>query len=251
MGTGMPESAAHSRLQSKDNATYGGTNALFAVERSLPRYTADIVSMMASRLGAANRVLEFGAGIGTLAVEWKRQTGTTPECIELATDQCKLIEDRGLVCYRSIGELPTTYDGIYASNVLEHILDDVGALTELRSALCRDGMIALFVPAFMCLYSDADRAVGHYRRYRRQELRDKVEAAGYSITDCCYVDSLGFFAWLGTRIFGYRTRTGLGSDRSLALYDRWLYPLSRLLDRLGLRHVFGKNLLLVARKREP
>jgi hypothetical protein len=31
-------------------------------------------------------------------------------------------------------------------------------------------------------------------------------------------------------------------------YDNWLYPVSRLLDRLGLRHLFGKNLLVVARK---
>jgi SAM-dependent methyltransferase len=246
----MPGSATSSGLQSESKAAYGGTDELFAVERGLPRYTADIVGKMASRLGKADRVLEFGAGIGTLAMEWKRRTGTTPECVELDPDQRKLIQARGLVCYRSIDELSTMYDGIYASNVLEHVIDDVGALKELRSALRQDGMIAIFVPAFMCLYSDADRAVGHYRRYRRKELRDKVEAAGYSITDCCYVDSLGFFAWLSTRIFGYRTRTGLGNDRSLILYDKWLYPLSRLLDRLGLRHLFGKNLLLVARRRE-
>lgn len=245
----MPESATPPGHQHETNAAYGGTRELFAVERGLPRYTADIVGKMVSRLGPANRVLEFGAGIGTLAMEWKRQTGATPECIERDPDQRQLIEKRGLVCYRSIGELATTYDGIYASNVLEHVMDDVGALKELRCALRQDGVIVLFVPAFMCLYSDADRAVGHYRRYRRKELKNKLEAAGFSTTDCCYVDSLGFFAWLGTRIFGYRTRTGLGSDRSLILYDRWIYPLSRLLDRLGLRHFFGKNLLLVARKR--
>jgi SAM-dependent methyltransferase len=250
MGAGMPGSSASSGLQNESNAAYGGTDELFAVERGLPRYTADIVGKMVSRLGRADRVLEFGAGIGTLAMEWVRQTGRTPECVELDPDQRKLIRERGLACYGSIGELSSTYDGIYTSNVLEHVFDDVGALKELRSALCKDGVIAIFVPAFMCLYSDADRAVGHYRRYRRRELRDKVEAAGYSITDCCYVDSLGFFAWLSTRICGYRTSTGLGNERSLVLYDTWLYPLSRLLDRLGLRHLFGKNLLLVARRRE-
>jgi SAM-dependent methyltransferase len=193
-------------------------------------------------------VLEFGAGIGTLALEWRRQTHAAPECVELDPEQADLVRQRGFVCRASIGELSRTYDMVYTSNVLEHIEDDRRALAELHSVLREGGVIAIFVPAFMCLYSDADRALGHYRRYQRRELLEKVETAGFAVVDCHFVDSLGFFAWLATRIFGYRAGADLGDDRSLMFYDKWLYPVSRRLDRLGLRHLFGKNILVVARK---
>ena len=38
------------------------------------------------------------------------------------------------------------------------------------------------------------------------------------------------------------------SDKSISIYDRFGFPISRILDRLGGKFLFGKNILVVARK---
>jgi hypothetical protein len=89
-----------------------------------------------------------------------------------------------------------------------------------------------------------DRAVGHVRRYRKRELRELVLGAGFRVTDCRYVDSLGFFAALAYRAV---SRSGRLRPASVERYDRFVFPLSRVVDRLAARWV-GKNLLLEARR---
>ena len=50
------------------------------------------------------------------------------------------------------------------------------------------------------------------------------------------------------KIFGYSSENGIGSISSLKFYDEYLFPLSRFLDKCGLKYVFGKNLVLIAEK---
>ena len=39
-----------------------------------------------------------------------------------------------------------------------------------------------------------------------------------------------------------------GGGKLLAVYDHFVYPVSRLLDRIGMRHLMGKNLFALARR---
>jgi hypothetical protein len=89
-----------------------------------------------------------------------------------------------------------------------------------------------------------DANVGHVRRYSRDTLMRAVSAAGFSVEAVEYVDSLGFFATLACKM----TDRGKGdvNPRMLRIYDRIIFPVSRVLDRICHRW-FGKNLLLVAR----
>jgi len=68
-----------------------------------------------------------------------------------------------------------------ALDVIEHLVDDKAALTEMHRALRPGGRLVLAVPADPRLWSAHDEAVGHVRRYERQQLRDVVEAAGFTI----------------------------------------------------------------------
>ena len=63
-----------------------------------------------------------------------------------------------------------------------------------------------------------------------------------------YVDSIGFFAWLSLRLKGYGDNNKLGSGNSLKIYDKVVYPISAVLDWLGFKYLFGKNLLVIAQK---
>ena len=126
--------------------------------------------------------------------------------------------------------------------MLEHIEDDSGALAGLYDRLRPGARILIYVPAFACLYSKMDELVGHHRRYRRGDLISKLTAAGFQVERAAYVDSVGFFAALAFRWLG-RGDGSLGAG-AVRYYDRFIFPLSRILDHV-VNAVFGKNLLIV------
>jgi SAM-dependent methyltransferase len=242
------------KKQSQRNATYEGREELVLGEDSLDGYNRFIIRQFGQNLGhhSPNRdnlkVLDFGAGIGTLAILWKEIVGGKVECLEIDADQLSVVRNRGFTCYSSLSEIRTQYDFIYTSNVLEHIEDDDSALRELRLLLNDEGRLGVYVPAFMVLFSGLDKAVGHYRRYHKRELTKKIQSAGFEIIECKFVDSIGFFASLFIRIVGYKSVGNIGGSKSLKFYDSVVFPVSQVLDRLGLRYLFGKNLLVIATK---
>ena len=80
-----------------------------------------------------------------------------------------------------------TFDSIIASEVMEHIPDDMAALDELARVLKPGGTIAVTIPAWLpekvcwALSDDyhAPKAVGgHVRIYTENELRSKMRGAG-------------------------------------------------------------------------
>jgi len=247
----MPPHSANVQTDARTN--YAGVRELWSNEKFLTNYNLDIVSKVSGHFGRLPDVLEFGAGIGTLSRLWFARTGVQPDCLEIDDGLRTIIAERGFRCYGSLDEVHTAYDGIFTSNVLEHIEDDVAVLKKLYRLLKPGGMLAVYVPAFMLLYSHIDEAVGHYRRYRRRELLHKLEQAQFAIEQCYYVDCVGFFAWLGMKMLGPGKNGSSGGDgdsldRNLHLYDKYGYPVSALLDALAFRHLFGKNLLAIARR---
>jgi len=235
-------------IQTAHRTDYAGTRELWANEEFLTNYNLDVVAKLSRHLAAPAQVLEFGAGIGTLSRLWLARTGVKPDCVEIDASLRKVVAERGFRCYDSLEAVAGTYDRIFTSNVLEHIEDDVAVLKKLHGLLKPGGMLAVYVPAFMLLYSHIDASVGHYRRYGRKELLGKLAQAGFAIVECRYVDSIGFFAWLAMKM----TAPGAGGDgdleRKLHLYDRYAYPLSSALDAVAFKHLFGKNLLAMARR---
>jgi hypothetical protein len=129
--------------------------------------------------------------------------------------------------------------------VLEHIEDDASCVAAWYAKLKPGAPLLLYVPAFMVLYSEMDRRIGHYRRYRRRPLAALVRQAGFQIERSVYVDSLGFFASLGLRFFD--RSGGVLNPRTVRLYDRLGFPLSRLMDAAA-GPFFGKNVLIRAVK---
>jgi len=78
-----------------------------------------------------------------------------------------------------------TFDCIITSEVLEHIWDDRGAITELVRVLRPGGRMAVTVPtrwpervSWAISPQYHDRPGGHVRIYRQHELELRLEAAG-------------------------------------------------------------------------
>lgn len=248
------------KRQTEESDIYFGTNFLLELEQGLVGYNKDIVRKIVkglsqrgshrsgSNLLASTPVLEFGAGTGTLAEIFKSEFDIIPDCIEIDPTLVGILKKKGFHCFDSVENIEMKYQWIYTSNVLEHIEDDVSALNSMRIALAETGKIAIYVPALQFLYSDLDSSVGHFRRYGKKELISKVISAGFIVETCFYNDSIGVFASMCLKILGFKQKNGLGSAKSLKFYDRYVYPISKAFDTLGLRYIMGKNILLIAKK---
>jgi SAM-dependent methyltransferase len=88
------------------------------------------------------------------------------------------------------------FDSVVCLNVLEHIEDDLFALAQMRDSLAQGGKLALLVPAHRVLYGELDRAVGHFRRYEKRELADKLKKTGFAVREMKFFSLLAALPWL-------------------------------------------------------
>ena len=158
------------------------------------------------RLGlkAGDRMLDLGCGFGRHAYGALRRGAEVvacdmafPELFEVRATSTAMREAGeiapGILCASVNGDgtrLPFTdasFDRIIASEVMEHVPDDVAALDELTRVLRPGGTMAITVPAWfpekVCwALSDAYHAPiaegGHVRIYTEEELRSKMRSAG-------------------------------------------------------------------------
>jgi len=140
---------------------------------------------------------------------------------------------------------PSTLDAIFSSNVLEHIQDDVDCLELLRTALKKGGALAVYVPARQELFGSLDESVGHVRRYSRSELTRKLSLAGFRVEWAQYRNLAGVLPWL---FAGRVLRSRELSSGKLRLFDRFVFPMSQLLEA-RLPMPYGLNLAVLARRK--
>lgn len=233
-------------IQSEQLPDYSGTRELVATENGLFGYSTEIVRKIHAllNLNSESLVCDFGAGGGLLPGIFRESFEISPVCVELDPGLRQRLKELNFSCVEKLEDIGSVFDAIYTSNVLEHIEDDFRALVSLRNHLKPEGRLAIYVPAHQFLYSEMDRMVGHVRRYSMKELKRVVSRAGFKIEYAKYDDFLGFFVSLLLKILGYN-REVIGSERSLKIYDRVVYPVSKILDMVGMRHILGKNILLV------
>lgn len=233
----------------KSKVVYAGDD-LKALE-DLPNYQNWIMDSFRPYLNG--RAVDIGAGVGTFSQIIALQVDKM-DVVEPASNLIPLLKDNldGIVdnIYNLSIEkwLENTesksYNCVIMINVLEHIDDDKNVLNEIYSRLSPGGVLLLFVPALKNLFSPIDSLLGHYRRYSRSDLLEKVHNAGFSIVECAYRDFLGSFLWW----IVYR-RLGRKRFNPLAarFYDFVGIPLTRLIEKV-VTVPFGKNLILIARR---
>lgn len=228
-----------------DEAAYNGVDVL-EVMSGAENYNRFLHELVIDGGNIDGKVADFGAGMGLFA-DMLHRDGCDVMCIEPDEGLRRKLTEKGLTVCAGIADLEdNSIDYVYSLNVLEHVEHDSEALAEIFRILRPGKRLMLYVPAFMVLYTSVDRKIGHYRRYSVKELRQKLGAAGFEIEKSRYEDFLGFFVTLLYKALD-RKQDGTINPSMLKLYDRWLFPLSRLLSRIFGAWI-GKNAHVLAVK---
>ena len=111
-----------------------------------------------------------GANLASLANDY-RCVGidTSQEAIRLAA---RRFPDVGFICGEAsrLSSVIAEADLVMLTDVLEHVCDDFQLFSELLAVASPGTYFLVTVPADASLWSEHDRAFGHYRRYDRARL---------------------------------------------------------------------------------
>jgi SAM-dependent methyltransferase len=75
------------------------------------------------------------------------------------------------------------FDFVCAFEVIEHVEDDLGFVTECVRRLRRGGLLMLTTPAGAARFGASDELVGHFRRYDPADLSGLLERAGLELVE--------------------------------------------------------------------
>ena len=141
-------------------------------------------------------------------------------------------------------------------DVLEHIQDDTGFLTDIHSSLEMSQHLILTVPSYQLLWSEEDVHAGHFRRYTKGQLARLLRQAGFQPLYSSY-----FFSFLPLPLFVLKalpSRLGLsrssGSDASVQNEHKqngFIIKLFCKIELLSLRFFslpFGSSIVMIAKK---
>ena len=208
----------------------------------------------------------FRRGASVVAVDWgasevettKRWLGAIAEAGEAGRDAEGRVA-RAEVVRGDLRALPVpdaSVDRVIASEVLEHIPDDVAALAEIARVLKPGGRVAVTVPRYgperICwALSDEYHANegGHVRIYRAGVLRARLAAAGLVPGVSHHAHALHApYWWLKCAVGVQRDAAAVRAYHRLLVWDLSERPwLTRTAERL-LDPIVGKSLVLYADK---
>ena len=229
-----------------ESFVYSGTELDAMAEAH--NYCRWIMRYFAPYLGP--RVVEIGAGTGTFSELLLKQPSTSELVLfEVASNLFPMLQQRfsdrkvqvhcGPFAPSLLGG---PADSIVLVNVLEHIQDDGDLLLQIRESLRPGGRILLFVPASTWNYGSLDKAFGHYRRYSKRGLNQRLEAAGFRVMLMHHVNMMGIASWF---LAGRVLRQTTLRPAQVRWYDRWVVPWSFKLERM-FEPPLGQSLLAVA-----
>jgi SAM-dependent methyltransferase len=207
-------------------------------------------------------ILEVGSGTGanlSLLSEFGRVAGLEMSQEAIAYARAQGLEVPGKVelrrgrCPEDLAALGRCFDLVCLFDVLEHIEEDLAALTALAGVLEPGGRLVISVPAYQWLWGPHDESLHHKRRYRRGDLVRLCGAAGLQVDRSTYFNSLLLPLAVAGRVWD-KSRGGKqvsGTALPPPMVNKGLQHVFEL-ERHLLPHVtfpFGLSILAVARAR--
>lgn len=211
--------------------------------------------------GRDGQILELGCSGGQLMQELRGLGYTRITGIDISADAVSLCRNAGLdarlMDAQTLAFDDESFDVLTASDVLEHLQDERRALQEWRRVLKPGGLLIIFVPAFMFLWTEHDEANKHYRRYTARQLVGSLQANGFRVERSSYWNVTLFppvaAIRLGRRLMPKPARSSGQGDlhpapKAVNVLLVRLLKFENSLLRMGMNSPFGISTFAVARK---
>jgi SAM-dependent methyltransferase len=211
------------------------------VVSTLKNYNTFVIDIMTKNM-KFGRVLDFGCGYGEFANQLNKM-GYDCDGVEVNLKAISKAKELGVKIFSGLNELKRRYPIVTSLNVLEHIEDDEKVLKDLFEIIEDNGTLILYLPASLAAWTDMDLQVGHYRRYSKKMIIEKLKNAGFEVIGASYKDFGGWLILIILKTLKIKPKFNL---KLLQLYDKFVFPLIKYLDIFG-SHIIGKNVLVVAR----
>ncbi|MFV2172857.1 class I SAM-dependent methyltransferase [Actinomadura sp. LOL_016] len=226
------------------------------------------------RVAPGDRILDMGCGAGRHAFELYRR-GAHVVAFDQDADELAGVE-KMFGAMRLAGEVPADaaaetvrgdalelpfpddhFDAIVASEVLEHIPDDMRAMRELMRVLRPGGRLAATVPSWLpervcwALSEDYHTAPGgHVRIYTRAELEAKLKSTGFAVGGHHHAHGLHAPYWW------IKCAVGVENDgnplakayHQLLVWDIMKRPLATRVAEQVLNPLIGKSVVVYCNK---
>lgn len=226
------------------------------------------------RVGRGTRFIDVGAGGGRHSYEALRR-GADVIAYDLDEVELKGVEDmfgamelegevppggRAQIEVGNILDIPHpngAFDVVLASEILEHVPEDIQAISELVRILAPGGMLAVTVPRWfpewVCWQlSDEYHANegGHIRIYKADELRRKLEDAGLEFLHSHHAHSLHSPYWWLKCAVGVEKEQhpAVKAYHQLLVWDMMKAPKLTRWTEKALDPLIGKSVALYFRK---
>jgi len=226
----------------------GGELELFSNAKNWSKYIYDVLLPYIH-----GNVIEVGSGLGTRTLQLSH---LSKNWIALEPDESLCRISRTLLTpadnFKNVEIYCSTLsehqqninpDVILYIDVLEHINDDISELKIAADLLKKGGKIIVLAPAHQFLYTDFDKAIGHYRRYNGMMLKN-ITPRAMKLTNLKMLDSAGLLASLGNKFI---LNSATPSLHQIKLWDSLLVRISRFID-VATDHKIGKTILAVYTK---
>ena len=193
-------------------------------------------------------VLEVGAGCGSFTRDYFNSNLN----ITLTETDQKNYEDLKKFFYKKnnvtisnnkIFDIDKKFDTILYLHVLEHIEEDRKELESAYEKLKKGGRLIIMVPKHQKLYSNFDKAIGHFRRYELDFFEKNLINLERKLL--ISLDSVGYILYFLNKIF-FKNET-FPSYFKIFIWDKIFTPFTILLDFFT-NYRFGKCIVAVYKK---
>lgn len=203
------------------------------------------------------RVLDIGTSTGANLRMFKQLGFQNVTGIDMSDDAIRYCERKGFgpihkgdICAMPFAD--SSFDLVLATDIVEHVDDDTGAMSEIARVLSPGGTALITVPAFLSLWGTQDEVSQHKRRYLRKPFAAIVSGARLRIIKCYYFNYLLFVPVWAIRklILLLNIRLDHESQINNRLLNRIMLGVFRLDIRTApiVRPPFGVSILVIAKK---
>lgn len=201
------------------------------------------------------RILDIGSSTGTNLRMLGEMGFTQFEGMDMSDEAIRWCAHKGLgkVTKGDVCAIPFpdgSFDLVLATDIIEHVDDDAGALREITRITKPGGKVLITVPAFQSLWGLQDDVSHHKRRYRARQVMNLVGAANLRPRRAFHFNYILFLPIFIARLIIRRTVVKLRSENEInsPLVNRilgWIFRFD-VATAPRIRPPFGVSFLVLA-----